>query len=282
MTPQELRERMAQLPEPPTDARPPYNDHWRHELWRHVAQGDDPFGFLGWPCIYHYVLNNHWTEVIEHEWQVIQKVGPFPFMLPLLSPPQFYPRDIHPGAGIADNLPASRTLIHQTYHIMQWAKTTKQNIADLSSIVEFGGGYGAMALVCRRLGFRGSYTILDVPEFALLQEFFLSNLGIGGILHFTPDKYLSLPTQDHLWKERRDDLFMAGYSLSEIPFPDRDEVLRAWPATSYLFWYNDFEDYQNDVYFQEYLPKMLPEYQWRHWRIEHMPPTNWYTIGWKE
>ena len=71
----------------------------------------------------------------------------------------------------------SGNLIHQTHHLMQWEKTTGLHLEDMGSIIEFGGGYGAMCAIARRMGFEGKYTLVDLPEMTLLQEYYLSNLG---------------------------------------------------------------------------------------------------------
>ena len=41
----ELRQKMAELPEPVTDKKPPHWEAWRYELWHHVVDGDDDLVF---------------------------------------------------------------------------------------------------------------------------------------------------------------------------------------------------------------------------------------------
>ena len=43
-----------------------------------------------------------------------------------------------------------------------------------------------MAVICRQLGFKGDYTIIDLPEFSLLQEYYLSNTGYADKIQFGP------------------------------------------------------------------------------------------------
>jgi len=61
-------------------------------------------------------------------------------------------------------------LIHQAYHLKQWLDRTKQNLSEMTNIIEFGAGYGAMALILHRLDYRGYYYIIDLPELIQIQK----------------------------------------------------------------------------------------------------------------
>jgi hypothetical protein len=245
-----LAAEMARLPEPPNDSKPPLWDAWRHDLWRR-AQDDDPENFMRWPCVYHTMLQDHWPDSIRVEYEYAKdKVDIF--------------------AVTAGNSQSSyRNLIHQTYHILRWQEATGQNIADMESIYEFGGGYGAMALICNRLGFKGRYYIYDLPEFALLQQWYLGECGVDNVEWVGADAYGDV------------DLMIACYSLSETDYAERTKMLEAWPAKSYLFLYsNVFEDYDNIGYFQTLDYGLNLPRRWAHSHIDHLPPESWYTWGW--
>lgn len=102
-------------------------------------------------------------------------------------------------------------LIHQAYHLFQWERATGQHVSDLGSIVEIGGGYGALALVCWRAGFRGTYRIYDLPELSILQSFYLSEMGVPCECASKVEGVVGR------------DLLVAIYSLSET---NRDTVAR--------------------------------------------------------
>lgn len=246
-----LAAEMSKLPEPKTDKRPPEWAYWQLDLWRH-AQNDSPYNFTKWPPIHHCMLVDHWRYIVES--------AEIPFVNPVVP------------AILADcpNLSDGLNRIHQAYHILRWQEATGLNIADMQSIYEFGGGYGAMALVCNRLGFKGKYYIYDLPEFALLQQWYLEEFGVESVE----------------WVDGLDttsvDLLIACYSLSETDYTERDRFLtRTW-AKSYLFLYsNKFEDYDNIWFFQRPgLERHLYGHQWAHSHIEHLPPESWYTFGW--
>jgi hypothetical protein len=246
---------MGKLPEPPNDSAPPLWSYWRHQLWQ-LAQSDDPHNFMKWPPIYHCMLQDHWRNSIGFEIQYFDGKN-VPSWIELAM------RDKHVDSSWYN-------LIHQAYHILRWQEATGQRIADMESIYEFGGGYGAMALVCNRLGFKGRYYIYDLPEFGLLQQWYLGECGI--------DNVTWLPRQATYGDV---DLLIACYSLSETDFAERDRILQAWPANSYLFLYsNKFEQFDNIEYFRGLEYGEWNVSQWAHSHIDHLPPESWYTWGW--
>lgn len=254
-----LAAEMAKLPEPPNNSKPPLWDAWRHNLWR-KAQDDDPHNFMQWPCVYHTMLQDHWRGAVDLEIDYIaDKLDVQP-----VFPPAFLSKHRH-------LLSAWYSLAHQTYHILRWEEATGLNIADMQSIYEFGGGYGAMALVCNRLGFRGKYYIYDLPEFSLLQQWYLEECGVGNVEWVGADAY------------GYTDLLIACYSLSETDFAERDRILAERKTGSYLFLYsNKFEDYDNIGYFRGLESGQLcwTVGHWAHSHIDHLPPESWYSWGW--
>lgn len=261
----DLAAEMAKLPQPPFDTKPPHWSYWRYDLWRR-AQEDDSYNFMRWPCIYH-------TMLVEHWWPTVMD-----------AEVDYVWRQLNPEAIFSDtNPPNGHNLIHQAYHILRWQEATGLRIADMQSIYEFGGGYGAMALVCNRLGFKGKYYIYDLPEFSLLQRWYLGECGVENVEWVDNEQY---PLGDVSMDV---DLMIACYSLSETDFEQRSFVLTEVLASSYLFLYsNVFEQFDNATYFQnpgkgkdfEFNPLRYETINWRHERIEHLPPESWYTWGW--
>lgn len=251
-----LAAEMARLLEPPNNAKPPLWDAWRHDLWQR-AQSDNPWNFARWPCVYHTMLTDHWPSQMKVEADYVgDRLGS-----------KFYLLDI--GGDSPSNISLYRNAVHQAYHILRWQEATGLKIADMQSIYEFGGGYGAMALTCDRLGFRGKYYIYDLPEFSLLQQWYLGECGVGNV-EWVDKNY---------WNEV--DLMIACYSLSETDFDERDRILRAVQADSYLFLYSNlFEKFDNIEYFTGLEYGEWNVSRWAHSHIDHLPPESWYTWGW--
>lgn len=278
MTPAELRAAMRALPSPPSDVNPPLWDAWRYDLWKRVTSGEDPAEFWMWPCVYFPLLNNHWLNFMKYELDKLIGLTGYTFPYDAVYPPV---------NGVFDYIPEtpySATLTHQLYHIHQWEKTTGRLISDLSTIVEFGAGFGAMPLLVHRLGFKGTYYIVDLPEFALLQQYYLSNTGEAVNVEWVkpgdekPKKKSSLVSIPDTFQP---DLLIALYSLSEVDYSFRDVTLDNIKAKSHFFLFsNRFADYDNVAYFDGYTKRTGGN--WRTWVIEHMPPESLYSIGWTE
>lgn len=258
MNTDQFRQAMAKLPKPETDKPPPFWEYWRLDLWQR-AQTQDPTRFYEWPCIFHTMLVAHWPFQMDYELNQLD----LPRWQYALQVPHFGPDDYASGTRYSMNL------IHQAYHLTQWEKATGKLIEQLDTIVEFGGGYGAMALLCRRMGFGGEYVIYDLPEFSLLQEYYLSQFGMLNGVEWNPKKY-----------PKDIDLFMALYSMSEVQ-PDSRYVPSR--AKSYLLLYSgQWEQWDNVSYFQIFQPSITElNIQWQHTEIGHLPDrNNWYSIGW--
>lgn len=247
---------MAKLPEPVTEQQPPYWDYWRHDLYKRVL-AEDVTQFWEWPCVYHTMLVEHWQGPVAYELAHLDSR-----YWDAVALPHFGPGD---GILMADGY-LSRNMIHQAYHIQMWEQVTGQRIAALDTIVEFGGGYGAMALLCHRLGFEGKYVIYDLPEFSLLQEYYLSHFGLLHKVEWNPKR-----------KPRNADLFMALYSLSEVEPSKRDDGFLDSAKSCLLLYSGQWQEWDNVAYFQ----LRLSAKKWQHTELSHLPDAgNHYSIGW--
>lgn len=254
----DLRSEMAKLPRPTTSSIPPYWEYWRMELWDHVVNGDNPNNFFDWPCIRHTMSSDHFVNIVIREQHEILRVsGKFPAD----------PTDPNPSL--------ERNNIRQIYHLWKWEQVTGKKIADLESIVEIGGGYGAMCKMAGRMGFQGTYTIFDLPEFSLLQQWYLD--GLPNV------KFVTAPLPKFFDKEKKYfDLLVGIYSLSEMPMWDRDAILFGFPAWNYCFLYSGkWETYDNVDYFQNRIS--FEKVRWHHEEAtHHFDRNNWYALGWTE
>lgn len=256
MDAKQFQQRMAQLPKPETNKQPPYWEAWRLDLWE---QAQKHTRFWEYPCVYHCMLVQHWIDAITYEWNQLDvaRFSKAEYLKGILFLKEQSFRDNFFISSLTNNL------IHQAYHLQQWEQATGQRVENLKTIVEFGGGYGAMCLLCHQLGFSGRYIIYDLPEFSLLQQYYLSQCGIEA--DWNPRR-----------KPRPVDLLIGLYSLSEVPPNERNPVR----ANSYLFLYSgQWQDYDNVGWFKRFA--MSTTLEWRHSEIQHLPDKqNWYSIGW--
>lgn len=130
-------------------------------------------------------------------------------------------------------------LLHQRYHLFRWEQTNHRKVSDLHSIVEFGAGYGAMAVVCSSLGFRGDYHLVDMPEFQGVQMAHLQTRNIRCRLRW----------QGNL----RPDLFLSTFGLSETSIEGRDAFMQFIEPEDYLMAFQgSWGEVNNRIWFAEW------------------------------
>lgn len=156
-------------------------------------------------------------------------------------------------------------MVHQAYHLMLWEKATLVDIRELETITEFGGGYGAMALIISRLGFRGTYNLVDFAELCLLQTYYLAQHSLGcGVQWFASEP---APTGA--------DLFIACYSLSEVGLEARAHFLDTEAGTYLITMQEQWDEIDNVEWFRGVEASLD-----KRWTLFPMVrPGHWYAIG---
>ena len=257
-----LRDKMAALPPMAAPSTYPRFTWPRRqvELRAHIKR-DDPEEFLTWSTIHEclFVGDSRAAQAelaaLREEWD---------YWWPAIEEDEF-----GKPVGMEACEDTSGNIVHQAYILKQWRDASGRDVKDLANIFEFGGGYGAMARLCNRLGFKGPHVIQDLPEFSYLQQYYLSNTGITNAI-FT----------DEIWPfdEIEFDLFIAACSLSEIPFEERDDVLNKIQADNYLILYQRiYKERDNHRYFYDWAETMT-DHVWLNYPVPHFPQ-HWYLVG---
>jgi hypothetical protein len=184
----------------------------------------------------------------------------------------------------------SGNLVHHAYNYSQLFSAFSIDISACRHFFEFGGGYGSFARFVYQMGFRGAYTIYDLPELTFLQRYFLSSL-----------EYLPISVQcgPNLAKENNVsllskleqvpaqiaacpiDVFVATWSLSESPLAIRDEIFRRIGEPQYylIAYFENFNGIDNVAYFKEFVQRRS-NYTWREYTKPHLPGSR-YLLGQK-
>jgi hypothetical protein len=261
MTADELKTAFAALP-PMEPVEPGHN--WAFSCWdlRQNVANNDPAEFLTWPGVVATMFVGNAPYIDYEVDELLSDEVRRAIVEPQIGNPIMYDRYLQ-----LVELGTSGNLIHQAYHISQWDGW----LPELETIVEIGGGYGAMALICHRLGFRGRYIIYDLPEFSLLQQYYLSNVGIDGV-EFSTEIY------NFYLDQVEADLLIGLYSLSEMPLDARETIIDLCPAQSYLIAYGASWGGWDNMKWAMELMKLKKGYTWRNWNIPHLPNC-WYLVG---
>ena len=126
----------------------------------------------------------------------------------------------------------SGNCVHHAYSIAQFENFYKLNVASISSVFEFGGGYGSMARLLLNRGFKGAYTIFDLPEFSYLQIYFLSlafpGINISVVPSQAENTVIILHKIEDLEKQiavATPEIFIATWSISESALHIRENIL---------------------------------------------------------
>ncbi|GAI10638.1 unnamed protein product, partial [marine sediment metagenome] len=81
----------------------------------------------------------------------------------------------------------SSTSITHLYHLALFESKTGVNLKHLSTVIEFGGGYGNMAKIFKRINPDATYIIIDLPVFTFLQYVYLATI-MGNRIRLIEDK----------------------------------------------------------------------------------------------
>lgn len=220
---------------------------FRNQLRKDVARRDPRF-FLMWPVI-HRTMSVHGASYVSVERAAIEGSA---FRSALVED-----RVGHP--------PSSDNLIHHAYHLQQFSTRTSMDIASVAQVVEIGGGYGSMCRLVRRFS-DCAYHVVDLPEFAALQRYFL------GCLQVSPEpEIVSAPFELSLDGAIRPTLLIATWSLSEMPLAERQRTMDALPdSDAFLIGYqNEFEGIDNVDYFARFRASR-PGHRWVDVPIAHV------------
>jgi hypothetical protein len=120
---------------------------------------------------------------------------------------------------------SSEVLIQTAYHTRALERLSGRRVNEWDVIVEFGGGYGGLCRLMRKLGFRGRYVIFDLAPFTLLQRYYLtkSNCLQDDQVSLISDWDELAAFVNTITPEQRAVLW-ATWSLSEAPVATRERL----------------------------------------------------------
>lgn len=262
----DLRRAVAKLPPLSTLKESEVEAEWlEHESrLRQFMVQRDPLGFLHWDLVWQTMFGMSQAQAaMQLVYLSHQPDWESRWLLALLE-------TVVGAPALYSCLPhTSGNLLGQAYHLARWEQKTGKRIADMATIFEFGGGYGAMCRLAYRLGFRGDYVLFDLPAFSLLQHFFLANTRIydyvGPRCISDLEELRLYLSSEKRWGPR---LFIALWSISEAPIARREVILDlASNCDAFLIAYQErFGDIDNLAFFKEWSDNQA-RVNWFDWRI---------------
>lgn len=130
----------------------------------------------------------------------------------------------------------SNTTIHHFYSICKFLHITKCDLNEISTIVEWGGGYGNMAkILLRMIKKKITYIIIDTPLFSCIQWLYLASIHGSHNINLIqnsndkiePLKINLLPVCFIENYELRANLFISTWALSESSKGSQDFVAKS-------------------------------------------------------
>ena len=152
---------------------------------------------------------------------------------------------------------SSGNRIRQVYLLKKFITNSEvKNFSKFKNIIELGGGYGCMAQIFKRIDKKINYYIYDMYEVNLLQYYYLNMNGYNPNFDVKKrglnliNKINDLRT---ISKNKKIDLFMANWSLSEVPFHFRKKFIPIIKKSKYsiICFQEKFEKINNSKFFKE-------------------------------
>lgn len=108
--------------------------------------------------------------------------------------------------------------IAQVSHFKNYETISSKKVKDFDHIIEFGGGYGSLCEIIHKSGFKGKYTIYDIPRMSEIQSYYLASCGLSVRLSN------SLPV---FKTSLENSMFISNWAISESPKEVQDFVFNS-------------------------------------------------------
>lgn len=114
---------------------------------------------------------------------------------------------------------SSTNNLHHAYSLQRLMEESNYKLNEFDDIVEFGGGYGNVCRLFKTWGHQTQYYSYDIPELIEIQKYYLSKNNITNNVQFKTD-------YDVIDSVEGNSLFLAMWSVSEVPVSEREEILK--------------------------------------------------------
>jgi len=152
---------------------------------------------------------------------------------------------------------SSGNRINHVYHLSILSKEFNINLKKLNNVFEFGGGYGCMARIFSKINKKIKFACFDTSIVNLLQYYYLkqNNLDVG---FSKKNKFYLISNMSNIKTNRLNSLFIANWSLSEIPINFRKKFIKTIKDSKLILicFQENFENINNLRYFENLKKKL--------------------------
>lgn len=153
---------------------------------------------------------------------------------------------------------SSGNRINHVYHLSCLENTLNIDLQKIENIFEFGGGYGCMARIFHNINNKISYKIFDTNLVNCLQYYYLKQNGLDVGFENNRIKLINNLEKINDKIEFKNSLFIANWSLSEVPLNLRDKFVSLIGRYENIMisFQENFENINNLKYFQSLEKKL--------------------------
>jgi hypothetical protein len=270
---QTLRQELEAIGADMGEALPFWKTAWESLL--RESQTSDPRFFMRWPTIAGTMVNRTSPFAIRayrrlkltRQWRTVWKPA-------ITRPPYGH------GPRFLPYLRTDANTVMHAGHLRHYASVTGRNWLDHDVIVEFGGGYGSMCRLVRKLGFKGRYVIFDLRPILALQKYYLGLHGVEAGYDLTAANLLTASLETVMEALGPRTAMMSTWALSEMPLALRDDITglladRRWGDVLFAYQLR-FEGLDNAAWFRDMAARTAGGFAWT---LTHIDADSDYLVG---
>jgi len=186
---------------------------------RHMMETRDLSTFMTWDIL----INTMIAGVDDVEIEYLKNSNNWDFWVENLEETKLKPNH-HPIYQFS-----STNNLHHAYSLQILMDKLGKDLTYFDFVTEFGGGYGNMGRLFKKINNNVKYNIYDIPEFSKLQNYYLKENGIEDIQ--------LLNNNDSIVEVPKKSIFLGLWSISETPNLNRKHYI------------NNLKMFQHDVIF---------------------------------
>lgn len=162
---------------------------------------------------------------------------------------------------------SSTNNLHHAYSLQVLVDKSGKELSNFKFVTEFGGGYGNMCRLIKKINNDISYNIYDIPEFNTIQDYYLKQNGISDVVLLNNNDVINTVSDKSL--------FLALWSISETPIENRINYINNLKMfdydTIFIAMGETFHNENNMEWLTKEIIPQLEKYNFNHQliKIEH-------------